>query len=124
MRTIWSGALNLGLANIPVALYRATGNEPLNFHYLRKTNLSPIRFARVCRAEEREVPFTDLVKGFKTADGWVPLADKDFENANCRASKTIFRRPERVGDFFKPVLGNGADFVPALDRLWHRNRKS
>jgi DNA end-binding protein Ku len=51
MRAIWSGALSFGLVNIPVKLYSATAGKGLDLDMLHKKDLSPIRYARICRAD-------------------------------------------------------------------------
>lgn len=89
-RSIWSGALSFGLINIPVKLYAAALNTDLRFHFLHKEDLSPIRFAKVCRADGREIPFDDIVKGYEYQKGdYIMLTDEDFEKANPRKAKTI-----------------------------------
>jgi DNA end-binding protein Ku len=57
---------------------------------LRKGDLCPVRFARVCRADGKEIPREDIVKGYQYREGdYVVLTDKDFENANVEKTKTI-----------------------------------
>jgi DNA end-binding protein Ku len=90
MRAIWTGAISFGLVNIPVRLYSATEERGLKFDMLHKKDLSPIRYARVCRLDGREVPYEDIVKGYEYQDGdYVVLADEDFKRANLRKTKTI-----------------------------------
>jgi DNA end-binding protein Ku len=91
MRAIWTGALSFGLINIPVRLYSATATEDkLDLDMLHKTDLSPIRYARVCRADGQEVPYEDIVKGYEYRKGdYVVLTDEDFKKASPRKTKTI-----------------------------------
>lgn len=90
MRAMWTGALSFGLVNIPVRLYSATGDGALKFKYLHKEDLSPIRYARVCRADGKEIPFDDIVRGYEYQKGdFVVLTDDDFKKANVRKTKTI-----------------------------------
>lgn len=90
MRAIWSGAITFGLVNIPVRLFSASESRPLKFHFLHKKDLSPIRFARVCREDGHEVPFDDLVRGFEIEKGrYVVLTEKDFLRANARKTRAI-----------------------------------
>lgn len=90
MRAMWTGALSFGLVNIPVRMYSAVGEGGLKFHYLHEKDHSPIRYARICRADGKEVPFDDIVKGYEYKKGdYVILTDEDFEKANRRATKTI-----------------------------------
>ena len=63
MRSIWKGALSFGLVNIPVHMYTASQEKEISFVLLHKKDLSEIRYARICKAEEKEVPWNEIVKG-------------------------------------------------------------
>lgn len=90
MRAIWSGSLSFGLVNIPVKLYSAIGENRLDFDMLHKKDLSPIRYARVCRSDGHEIPYEDIVKGYEYQRGdYVVLTDEDFKKANVKKTKTI-----------------------------------
>jgi DNA end-binding protein Ku len=90
MKAIWSGLISFGLVNIPVKLYSASEEGGLHFNLLHGKDLSPIRFARVCRADGKEIPYEDIVKGYEYQEGdYVVLADKDFEKANIKKTKSI-----------------------------------
>jgi DNA end-binding protein Ku len=90
MRAIWTGALSFGLVNIPVRLYSATSGTGLEFDMLHKKDLSPIRYARVCRADGKEVPYEEIVKGYEYKKGdYVVLTDEDFKKAAPRRTKTV-----------------------------------
>lgn len=90
MRAIWTGALSFGLVNIPVRLYSAVAGTALDFDMLHKKDLSPIRYARVCRSDGKEVPYEDIVKGYEYRKGdYVILADEDFKKANVKKTKTV-----------------------------------
>jgi DNA end-binding protein Ku len=90
MRAMWSGALNFGLINIPVKLYSASEDQGLHFHFLHKDDLSPIRFAKICKADGREIPFDDIVRGFEWEDGnYVVLTDEDLKKADVKKTKMI-----------------------------------
>lgn len=62
MHAIWTGALSFGLINVPVRVYSATVDHGLNFTMLHKKDLSPIRFARICKADGKEIPYEDIKK--------------------------------------------------------------
>lgn len=90
MRSIWKGALSFGLVNIPVKLYAASHEKEISFTLLHKKDFSEVRYARVCKAEEKEVPWDEIVKGYEYEDGnFVVLKDEDFEKANLKKTKTI-----------------------------------
>jgi DNA end-binding protein Ku len=90
MRAIWTGSLSFGLVNIPIRLYSAAEEHELNFHLLHKEDLSPIRYAKVCKHEGKEIPYDEIVKGYEYEDGdYVMLVDEDFKKADLRKTKSI-----------------------------------
>jgi DNA end-binding protein Ku len=91
MRAIWSGSISFGLVNIPVKLYSGSeSHEGLDLDMLHKKDHSPIRYARVCRADGKEIPYDEIVKGYEYRDGdYVILTQEDFKKADARKTKTI-----------------------------------
>jgi DNA end-binding protein Ku len=90
MRSIWTGALSFGLVNIPVKLYSASVENTLKFHYLHKDDNSPINYIKVCRADGKEVPQNEIVKGYEYRKGdFIIMTDEDFKKANARKTKTV-----------------------------------
>lgn len=134
MRSIWSGLLSFGLVNIPVRLYPATVERKLKFNYLHKKDLSPIRYARICREDGQEVPYKEVVKGYEYQKGdYIILTDDDFKKANLRKTGAIeiieFVKEEEVDSVFfeKPYYlepDRGSDKAYALLReALRRSRK-
>lgn len=90
MRSIWKGSISFGLVNIPVHMYTATVEKEISFTLLHKKDHSTIRYSRVCKAEDKEVPWNEIVKGYEIDKGeYVVLDDKDFDKANLEKTKTI-----------------------------------
>jgi len=90
MRAIWKGSLSFGLVNIPVRLYTASQDKDMKFVLLHKKDLSEIRYARICKNEDKEVPWDEIVKGYEYEKGeFVVLQDEDFEKANLKKTKTV-----------------------------------
>lgn len=89
-RPIWTGSISFGLVNIPIRLYSATARETLDFNLLRKSDLSPIRYLRVARADGKEVPFEEIVRGYEYRKGdYVVLTDDDFTKVDVKKTKSI-----------------------------------
>jgi DNA end-binding protein Ku len=90
--------LTFGLVNIPVRLHSAVqAKERVSFRLLHKTDLSPIRYERVCQKEGEAVDWKDIVKGYEYTKGkFVVLTDDDFKAAAIESSKTI-----EIMDFVK-----------------------
>jgi len=89
MRAIWSGVLGFGLVNIPVHLYSPATEEMLDLDYLHKKDKSPIRYARICKEEEKEIPYEDIVRGYDHDGTYVVLQDADFKHANAKKTSAI-----------------------------------
>lgn len=90
MRAIWSGSLSFGLVNIPVKLYSGSESNSLDLDMLRKSDLCPIKYLRVCKLDNKEVPYDEIVKGYEYTDGeYIVLTDKDFENASLETTHLI-----------------------------------
>jgi len=89
-RSLWTGSLSFGLVTVPVALYSAVRDRDIHFNLLHGPDNSPIETRRVCAHEQREVPYSEIVKGYELDDGrWVLLSDSDLEAAAPRKSHTI-----------------------------------
>jgi DNA end-binding protein Ku len=91
MAAIWTGSLSFGLINIPVSLYSGSESRGgIELNMLHKEDLSPIRYARICRLDGKEVPFAEIVKGYEYRKGdYVILTDKDFQSINAAKTSTI-----------------------------------
>ncbi len=90
MQSVWSGVIGFGLVNIPIRMYSPAKEEAIDLDLLHKEDTSPIRYARICKEEEKEISWNDIERGFKTANGrYVVLKDADFAKANARKTKAI-----------------------------------
>ncbi len=128
MRPVWKGALTFGLVNVPIELVPAVrSSERISFRQLHKTDLSPIKYDRVCQADGKTVPWGDIVKGYEYEKGkFVVLDDDDFKAAAIESSKTIeildFVKTEEIDPrFFETPYyllpsGKGAEKAYALLR--------
>src|SRR5262249_23272280 len=90
MRAIWKGSISFSLINIPIALYPATRREELKFRLLRSTHLSPANYKRVAKADGKEVPWDQIVKGYEYEKGkFIVLKDDDFKRADIEATQSV-----------------------------------
>jgi DNA end-binding protein Ku len=96
MRSIWTGAIGFGLVNIPVKMYSATESSNLNLDMLDKKDHAHIKYMRVNETTGKEVPWGNIVKGYKWNNDYVILDEKDFEAASAKKTKTI-----EISDFVK-----------------------
>lgn len=96
MRPIWTGAIGFGLVNIPVKIYSATESSNLDLDMLDKKDHAHIKYQRVNENTGKEVPWNNIVKGYKLHNEYVVLDEKDFEAASAKKTKTI-----EISDFVK-----------------------
>lgn len=96
MRSIWTGAIGFGLVNIPIKMYSATESSNLNLDMLDKKDHAHIKYMRVNETTGKEVPWGNIVKGYKLDNDYVVLDEKDFEAASAKKTKTI-----EISDFVK-----------------------
>ena len=82
--------ISFGLVNIPIKIYSAIESNTPSFDLLHQKDMSPIRYARICKKEDKEVPYDDIVKGYEYRKSkYVVIDESDFENANVRKTNTI-----------------------------------
>jgi len=89
MRYIWKGTISFGLINIPVALLSASRDHELKFTLLHTKDLSEIRYARICKEEEKEVPYTEITRGIQRGGKYKVLSPEDFKKAEGEKLKAI-----------------------------------
>jgi DNA end-binding protein Ku len=89
-RAIWSGALTFGLVNVPVKLFTAVTQKEVRFHMLHAKDGARIRMKRFCSAEDREVPYEEIVKGFEVAkERYVTVGEEEMAAMDPKATRTI-----------------------------------
>lgn len=89
-RTLWKGTLSFGLVTIPVGLYTATEDKSPSFNQLRESDHSRISYKRVAKADDTEVPFDEIVKGFEyERDHYVVFSKDEIDALRPASSRTI-----------------------------------
>jgi DNA end-binding protein Ku len=89
-RSLWTGAISFGLVNVPVRLSSAVSEHKLHFHLVHEKDSSPIGHQNICKAEDKPVPETEIVKAFEYRKGkYVFMRDADFEAARVEGYKSI-----------------------------------
>jgi DNA end-binding protein Ku len=90
MRSMWKGTVTFGLVAIPVRLFAATQDQSLSFHQVHIPDGSRIQHRRFCAAEDSEVPYDEIGKGYETADGqMVVLTDEDLAELPLPSAHTV-----------------------------------
>lgn len=89
-RSIWRGAISFGIVSIPVRLFTATEDKDISFRQLHGPDNARVRYARFCAAEETEIPFNEIVRGYEyEKDHYVVLDDEDFDSLPLPSKNTI-----------------------------------
>ncbi len=90
-RSTWKGYLKISLVNIPIKVFPATDpGATLSFNQLHAECQTRIQQKRWCPRCEKEVPNTDLVKGFEFEKGrYVVVEDEDFEKVRVDSTRVI-----------------------------------
>ena len=95
MRSIWRGAINFGMVTIPCKLYTATQEKDIRLRLVHRKDGAPIVEKRFCSAEDKEVEWADVARGYEVAKGdYVVLEPEEIEEAAPETTHTI-----EIGDF-------------------------
>src|SRR3954466_8944138 len=90
-RPTWKGYLKISLVNIPIKVFPATdAGATLSFNQLHAECQTRIQQKRWCSKCEREVPNTDIVKGFEFEKGrYVIVNEDDIEKVRVESTRVI-----------------------------------
>src|SRR5260221_9950078 len=90
-RPTWKGYLKISLVNIPIKVFPATdAGATLSFNQLHGECQTRIQQKRWCHKWEREVPSTDVVKGFEFEKGrYVIVDEEDIEKVRVDSTRVI-----------------------------------
>ncbi|HEX7624947.1 MAG TPA: Ku protein [Anaeromyxobacteraceae bacterium] len=89
-RAIWSGSISFGLVNVPVKLFSAVSQKEVHFNMLHDKDGARINLKRFCSAEEVEVPFEHVVKGYEVSKGrFVTVTPAELEGVDPKGARTI-----------------------------------
>ena len=90
-RPTWKGYLKVSLVNIPVKVFPATeSSATISFNQLHGECRTRIQQKRWCPKCDREVPNSEIVKGYEFEKGqYVVLQEEDFENVRTRSTRVI-----------------------------------
>ncbi len=78
VKSIWKGSISFGLVAIPIELYPATEERKVSFHQVHAEDGGRIRYRRVCSADEEEVAYSEIAKGYELPDGEMVILTDDY----------------------------------------------
>jgi DNA end-binding protein Ku len=104
-RSIWKGAISFGLVNIPIQVFSAVQKEDFtSFNQLCKKG-HKIKNKKWCPVEEREVPWSEIKKGYEiTNNNYVVLEKEDIENIKLKTTNTIELKEFIDSEDFDPLF--------------------
>src|ERR1700752_1717286 len=90
-RPTWKGFLKISLVNIPVKVFPATeSSATISFNQLHAECQTRIQQKRWCPHCEREVPNSELVKGYEFEKGrYVVVDEEDIQKVRVESTRVI-----------------------------------
>jgi DNA end-binding protein Ku len=90
-RPTWKGFLKISLVNIPIKVFPATeSSASISFNQLHGECQTRIQQKRWCPHCDREVPSSEIVKGYEFEKGrYVVLSDEDFDHVRPASTRVI-----------------------------------
>ena len=90
-RATWKGFLKISLVNIPIKVFPATESSgSISFNQLHGECRTRIQQKRWCPQCNREVPLSEIVKGYEFEKGrYVVLSDEDFDKVRPESTRVI-----------------------------------
>ena len=116
LRSVWNGTIAFGLVRVPVKLYSATSKRSIRFREVDAKDGTPLERRRVCVAEDKEIPYEEVVKGYEISpDEFVILGRDEVKAAAGDRGKVI-----ELGEFvdvgdIDPIFFDRTYFVGSRD---------
>lgn len=87
---MWTGAISFGLIYIPVNMYKATEERHPGFHLVSEDEHCPIKYTRVCKYTDEEIPYSKIAKSYEYEKGkTVIIEEQDLQKAYSKRSESI-----------------------------------
>ncbi|MDR0471516.1 MAG: Ku protein [Nitrososphaerota archaeon] len=98
-RSIWSGAVTIGLVNVPVKLYAMVYDKGVSFRFLHKPDGQPIKYVKVCAKEDKIIPWNEIVRGYEVSkDKYVLFEQQELVAVRPESDKRV--RISKFVDYF------------------------
>jgi DNA end-binding protein Ku len=90
-RPTWKGFLKISLVNIPVRVFPATDSAAtISFNQLHAECQTRIQQKRWCPTHDREVPLSEIVKGYEFEKGrYVVVSEEDIAKVRPESTRVI-----------------------------------
>ena len=112
-RPTWKGYLKVSLVNIPVKVFPATeSSSTIGFNQLHRECRTRIQQKRWCPTCNREVPNTELAKGYEFEKGrYVLLTEEDFDKVRPPSTRVIDLVQFADADALDPIYVDRAYYL-------------
>jgi DNA end-binding protein Ku len=99
------GSISFGLVNIPIQVFSATQKEDyISFSQLCEKG-HKIKYKKWCPVEEREVPWSEIKKGYEiTKNNYVVLEKEEIENIKLKTTNTVEVKEFIESEEFDPIF--------------------
>jgi DNA end-binding protein Ku len=113
-RAFWSGTISFGLVSIPVDLFPANRKERVSLRMLAPDG-TPLSRRYYCPEDGREVPYSQIVRGYEVDGEWIVLSDEELEAAEPKRTREIDLRLFVERDELDPVFFERAYYLAPAD---------
>jgi DNA end-binding protein Ku len=104
-RAIWKGSISFGLVNIPIQVFSATQKEEYTSFNQLCDKGHKIKYKKWCPVEEREVPWSEIKKGYEiTSTDYVVLEKEEIENIKLKTTNTVEVKEFIESEEFDPIF--------------------
>ena len=104
-RAIWKGSISFGLVNIPIQVFSATQKEEYTSFNQLCDKGHKIKYKKWCPVEEREVPWSEIKKGYEiTKNDYVVLEKEEIENIKLKTTNTVEVKEFIDSEEFDPIF--------------------
>jgi DNA end-binding protein Ku len=104
-RAIWIGSISFGLVNIPIQVFSATHKEDYtSFNQLCEKG-HKIKYKKWCPVEEREVPWSEIKKGYEiTENNYIVIEKEDIDKIKLKTTNTVELKEFIDSEEFDPIF--------------------
>src|SRR5918994_677128 len=104
-RAIWKGSISFGLVNIPIQVFSATQREDYtSFNQLCEKG-HKIKYKKWCPVEEREVPWSEIKKGYEiTENNYIVIEKEDIDKIKLKTTNTLELKEFIDSEEFDPIF--------------------
>ena len=104
-RAIWKGSISFGLVNIPIQVFAATQREEYTSFNQLCDKGHKIKYKKWCPVEEREVPWSEIKKGYEiTKNDYVVLEKEELENIKLKTTNAVELKEFIDSEEFDPIF--------------------